>query len=351
MKATANNKIIDATGDELARKYNLKLNSTTGLYDCDGDVKVGKDLVKDGRLVIRFGTVDGGFDCSKNKLISLGGCPQKVGGFFDCSVNSLTSLEGAPQKVGKDFYCDHNYLTSLKGCPQEVGCDFYCEQNVLSSLEGAPQSIGGWFYCANNNLTTLEGAPQKVGGNFDCSNNSLTSLKGAPQKVGGTFDCSNNSLTSLEGAPQELGDSFFCDHNNLSSLKGAPQEVGRDFDCQRTVLDCKDTANVACNAPDATKTKINVIVRTDEGFTVETHNPLVEARLAKEFCDKVAKEGGEHTVNTVSTDATVVYCDYASEVLGIEVHIYLDGKEVTMPELFTSYNKAIDYCSEILGRV
>ena len=108
--------------------------------------------------------------------------------------------------------------------------------------------------------------------------------------------------------------------------------------------------NVACNAPSTTKTKINVIVRTDEGFTVETHHPLVEARLAKEFCDKVAKEGGEHNVNTVSTDATDVYYTYATEVLGIEVHIYLDGKEVTMPELFTDYNKSIDYCAEILGR-
>lgn len=96
---------------------------------------------------------------------------------------------------------------------------------------------------------------------------------------------------------------------------------------------------------------LNIIVRTDEGFTVETHHPLVEARLAKEFCDKVAKEGGEHNVNTVSTDATDVYYTYVTEVLGIEVHIYLDGKEVTMPELFTNYNKSIDYCSEILERV
>lgn len=99
------------------------------------------------------------------------------------------------------------------------------------------------------------------------------------------------------------------------------------------------------------ETRLNIIVRTDEDFVVETHHPYVEAKLAKEKCDEIAKTGGEHTVNTVSTDATVVYCDYASEVLGIEVHIYLDGKEVTMPELFTNYNKSIDYCSEILERV
>lgn len=98
------------------------------------------------------------------------------------------------------------------------------------------------------------------------------------------------------------------------------------------------------------KTKLNIIVRTDEGFTVETHHPLVEAKLAKEFCDRIAREGGEHNVNTVSTDATDVYYTYATEVLGIEVHIYLNGKEVTFPELYKSYNTAIDYYYEILGR-
>ena len=69
------------------------------------------------------------------------------------------------------------------------------------------------------------------------------------------------------------------------------------------------------------ETRLNIIVRTDEDFVVETHHPYVEAKLAKEKCDEIAKTGGEHTVNTVSTDATVVYCDYASEVLGIEVHL------------------------------
>ena len=287
MKTTANNNGIDATGNELARKYNLKLNSKTGLYDCYGNVEVGKDLVKDGRLVIKFGAVLGYFDCSVKGLTSLEGCPREVGGDFYCDHNYLTSLKGCPQEVGCDFHCANNSLTSLEGAPRKVGGGFYCYNNTLTTLKGCPCEVGGDFDCSNNNLTSLKGCPQKVGGNFDCNTNNLTSIEGAPQSVGGYFDCSFNNLTSIEGSPRKVGEDFYCVRNDLASLEGAPQEVGGDFYCQRTVLDCKDTAtvesdkndNAACNAPDATKAKINVIVRTDEGFTVETHHPLVEARV------------------------------------------------------------------------
>ena len=40
------------------------------------------------KIPIIFGTVDGNFDCSNNKLVSLVGCPSVVGKYFDCSKNS-----------------------------------------------------------------------------------------------------------------------------------------------------------------------------------------------------------------------------------------------------------------------
>ena len=35
-----------------------------------------------------------------------------------------------------DFYCNHNNLTTLKCCPQTVNGDFDCARNKLKSLNG-----------------------------------------------------------------------------------------------------------------------------------------------------------------------------------------------------------------------
>jgi len=189
-----NANIQQRMSDQL-KKYNLVYDETTGLYNCDGDVKVGKDLVSpDGKLGVKFGVVKGHFDCSDINLTSLEGAPQEVGGYFDCNFNDLISLEGAPQKVGGNFECSDNLLTSLAGAPQEVGGYFDCSTNDLTSLEGAPQKVGGYFNCSVNQLTSLEGVPQEVGRDFYCGKNQLTSLKGAPQKVGGDFYCGENDL-------------------------------------------------------------------------------------------------------------------------------------------------------------
>jgi hypothetical protein len=152
--------------------------------------------------------VNGDFDCSWKGAKTLRGVEfGKVSGSFDCSRNKLTSLEGAPQKVSGDFNCGVNKLTSLAGAPQEVGGDFNCEwNNQLTSLEGAPQEVRGDFDFLNScrSLTSLAGAPQKVGGGFYFSynKNKLTSLKGAPQEVGGAFWCSAFELSKGEWNPK-----------------------------------------------------------------------------------------------------------------------------------------------------
>jgi hypothetical protein len=92
-----------------------------------------------------------------------------LSGNFDCSGGGLNTLNDIKfGKVNGSFNCGSNDLTSLEGAPQEVGGDFRCYENNLTSLEGAPQEVGGWFNCHDNNLTSLEGAPQEVGGWFDC---------------------------------------------------------------------------------------------------------------------------------------------------------------------------------------
>ena len=115
-----------------------------------------------------------------------------VDGYFNCSSNKLISLEGAPKRVLQSFSCEHNQITSLKYAPEMVGDNFNCYNNKLTNLVGAPNKIYGSFYCYNNNLTTLEGAPEYVAGNFHCSDNKLETLEYLPI-VDGKLHCYNNN--------------------------------------------------------------------------------------------------------------------------------------------------------------
>ena len=86
---------------------------------------------------VKFGVVQGNFDCSMNRLKSLKGAPRIVHGHFDCVINKLTTLEGAPREVDGDFDCSNNSLISLKGAPKEISRDFICRKNKdLKSLDG-----------------------------------------------------------------------------------------------------------------------------------------------------------------------------------------------------------------------
>ena len=119
--------------------------------------------------------VDGGVWIQAKNLDSILVQFGRINGFFNCSKNNLTSLKGCPIKIGGSFFCHNNNLTSLEHCPKEVV---------------------GSFNCSNNNLTSLEYCPTKVDGNLDCSNNNLTSLKGCPKEVVGNFYCQNNMIVT-----------------------------------------------------------------------------------------------------------------------------------------------------------
>jgi hypothetical protein len=124
------------------------VNPATGLVDVRGsfDWSYWKLEKLESLAGIQFGTVEGNFHCSSNKLTSLEGAPETVGGNFGCHYNQLTSLEGAPQTVGGDFWCSSNQLTTLAGAPQTVEGNFYCSNNELTSLEGAPRTVGEEFW-------------------------------------------------------------------------------------------------------------------------------------------------------------------------------------------------------------
>lgn len=120
-----------------------------GSIDVDDNVNlIYMELTK---IPIKFNKVSGYFDCYKNELISLEGCPKEVGGYFSCSNNKLSTLEGSPNYVGDSFYCSGNKLTTLEGCSKEVGGDFYCNHNQLTTLDGYNGDLNK-LYCNNKKL-------------------------------------------------------------------------------------------------------------------------------------------------------------------------------------------------------
>jgi hypothetical protein len=133
-------------------------------------------------------------------------------------VNSFVDIRNINMKkipiqfgiVEGTFNCGRNFLTSLKGCPIKVGNEFFCYDNKLKSLKFGPKTVGNHYDCTGNKLISLEGAPFLINRDFDCSHNKLQSLIGGPKTVLLDYVCTNNKLTSLEGSPEKIGGKLYC---------------------------------------------------------------------------------------------------------------------------------------------
>jgi hypothetical protein len=82
-------------------------------------------------IPVKFGIVSGHFCCRDNKLISLEGCPIKVGISFTCSYNNLTSLVGGPLEVYRNYSCVDNKLDSLYWIAKIIGGSVRCMDNPI----------------------------------------------------------------------------------------------------------------------------------------------------------------------------------------------------------------------------
>jgi hypothetical protein len=139
---------------EICKKYDItNYTINNGVVDVDGSVYL--DYCKLTELPLKFGTVTGWFNCSRNLLTSLEGSPKVVYGSFSCNNNRLTSLEGGPENVGFKFICSNNILTTLKGCPKSIGRDFICDQNRLLDIDFIPDSIKGKFLINGNPISSI----------------------------------------------------------------------------------------------------------------------------------------------------------------------------------------------------
>ena len=141
--------------EEICEKYeitNYTINQD-GTIDVDGSVYL--DYCNLTKLPLKFGTVTGWFNCSRNLLTTLEGSPKVVYGSFTCNNNRLTSLEGGPENVGFKFICSNNNLTTLKGCPKSIGKDFLCNNNRLVNIDFIPNSIKGKFLISGNPISSI----------------------------------------------------------------------------------------------------------------------------------------------------------------------------------------------------
>ena len=154
-----------------------------GNYDCDRNIILTEKYVKNGRLIVNFGKINGSFSCSD---------------------------------IG---------LTTLEGCPADVTGDFRCEENLLTNLIGGPKKAKNYL-CHTNKLTSLEGGPIKIGKEFDCSDNEyLLDLKNCPNQWLWRIDAFNTGITSLEGLPEDINILDIVNCKNLETLYGGPKKI------------------------------------------------------------------------------------------------------------------------------
>jgi hypothetical protein len=127
--------------------------------DVDGNVYLEEKLGNIEKLPVKFGKVSGYFECRRNKLTTLEGCPKYVGGIFLCHNNKLTTLEGCPKHIGGDFYCGNNKLTTLKGIEKcEIIGGFYCRDNNISPenyIYILTAKIGGDIFTGNDDIDNI----------------------------------------------------------------------------------------------------------------------------------------------------------------------------------------------------
>jgi hypothetical protein len=142
--------------DTICKKYNIEnytINSDNSVNVNDNVYLYNKRLES---IPLNFNIVNGYFDCGRNYLISLKGCPVRVGSRFSCYRNKLTSLQYSPQYMENgDFSCRSNKIESLQYCTELIRGGFSCTYNKLTSLEYHP-TVYGKFWCRNNQINTFE---------------------------------------------------------------------------------------------------------------------------------------------------------------------------------------------------
>ena len=103
-----------------------------GSINVDNEVNINnKYLLK---LPLNFSKVNGNFDCSENKLVSLKGSPIEITKGFYATFNKLTSLENGPKKVSLRYWVQNNNLRDMYGFPEHFDGEVYTFKNPIQEI-------------------------------------------------------------------------------------------------------------------------------------------------------------------------------------------------------------------------
>jgi hypothetical protein len=183
----------------IARKYNFNLGkfdiTDSGLIDVHGDVDIKYSSLE--YLPLRFGKINGSFNCGGLALQSLKGSPAHVRYNFNCDNNLLSTLKHGPKYVGGTYDCSRNKLQNLHGCAPEIGRELICKMNTLKTLYGCPKAFFGSINCSHNQLTDFTGVPERFKGDLHAHSNYLKNLIGFKEFDGTIFvDCTASSINT-----------------------------------------------------------------------------------------------------------------------------------------------------------
>lgn len=203
----------EQAAEDFIKKYNLKLNESTGRYDCDGDmseIKDPDDRYRAGwQIPVPLGVVKGNFTNIRYSNIPADAWNNdRIFTWHSCEINSFKNF---PTRVEGNLVIAVNsrsHVETMEGMPEYVGGDFICDgARYLKSLQGAPKHVGGNFVVSHcYSLVDCVGAPTEIGEGVDLTwNYRLVSLKGLPSTINGDLICQKcKSLATLEGAPEKV---------------------------------------------------------------------------------------------------------------------------------------------------
>jgi len=109
-------------------------------------------------------------------------------------IENYTINEDGSIDVDDNVYMMHRQIDKLPLKFRNVTGSFNCARNKLTTLKGCPISVDDSFYCYNNELTSLEGGPESIGGDFDCCHNKIVTFEHLPYSIGGDFLCFGNPI-------------------------------------------------------------------------------------------------------------------------------------------------------------
>lgn len=114
MQAAENKKFVAAMQNQVkaiesfmktqtVSSYSIKFVGDGPVVNVVGNVMLERSDCKDGLIPVKFGKVSGSFNCNDCGLTTLKNSPIEVGDYFCASGNKILSLEGCPKKVGIRF--------------------------------------------------------------------------------------------------------------------------------------------------------------------------------------------------------------------------------------------------------